>query len=424
MNRLPILLVVLLAVAGAGLAWWRVRARAAEEALRFESVAVDRGPIVAKVTANGTVSALVTVLVGSQVSGRILELHADFNSAVKKDQVLARIDPLFYQATLDQAKASLTIADGNLAKARVQARDAERQQARLQQLFGEHIVTQSDLDTADTATAAARAQVTVAEGSLAQARAVLRQAEVNMDYTTILSPVDGVVISRSVDVGQTVAASLQAPTLFTIAGDLRQMQIDTSVAEGDVGKLTPDTPATFTVDAFPGERFRGTVRQIRYNAQVLQNVVTYDAVIDVANPELKLRPGMTANVTFIYAERSQVLRVPNAALRFRPPPQLTAALGETREAKGKAAGGSPGGGGGGGGRQRGEHSTDRRTVWVLRQDKPVMVPIRVGITDGTMTELLEGELVEGDRLISETVGGAPAAPAPAAAGANPFRRGF
>jgi HlyD family secretion protein len=240
---------------------------------------------------------------------------------------------------------------------------------------------------------------------------------VNLQYTDIISPTNGVVISRSVDVGQTVAASLQAPTLFVIAEDLAKMQVDTSVAEADVGRLRDGMDATFTVDAYPAETFRGRVRQIRNAPQTVQNVVTYDAVIDVDNPDLKLRPGMTANVTFVYAEKEDVLRIPNAALRFRPPPGMLPTAGRPGGASGvvPAAAASPGAaaerpapaqGGFGSGRREGRTAdrTDRRTVWVLRDGKPEPVPMRTGISDGTATEVREGALAAGDRVVTDVSG--------------------
>ncbi|MBS1111192.1 MAG: efflux transporter, family, subunit, partial [Anaeromyxobacteraceae bacterium] len=242
------------------------------------------------------------------------------------------------------------------------------------------------------------------EGNVAQTRAALRSAEVNLAYTNIVSPTNGTVISRNVDVGQTVAASLQAPTIFVIAEDLAKMQVDTNVAEADVGRLKAGMTASFTVDAYPGEVFRGKVRQIRNAPQTVQNVVTYDAVIDVDNPELKLKPGMTANVTFVYAEKEDVLKVPNAALRFRPPPSL---LGD---GKGGAPGAGGGGGGGGSGLRAGAaggrpgEAPDRRTVWTLADNKPSPQKVKTGISDGTFTEVVEGELKAGDVVITDALG--------------------
>ncbi len=350
---------------------------------------MDRGSVVAKVTATGTLSAIVTVQVGSQVSGRIAALHADYNSKVAKGQLIAWIDPELFQAAVDQARANSAAAQGTLAKSKAQALDAARQSVRSKALLEGKLVAQADYDTAQSSADAAEAQVKASEGSLAQARAELRRAEVNLAYTRIVSPISGIVISRSVDVGQTVAASLQAPTLFTIAEDLAKMQVDTSVGEADVGRLRAGMPATFTVDAYPGEVFQGTVRQIRNSATTVQNVVTYDAVVDVANPELKLKPGMTANVTFVYAHEQDVLRLPNAALRFKLPAGSAASVD-------RSAGAPPPSGQG------------TRTVWALRAGRPTAVPIRPGISDGSVTEIAEGDLRAGDRVVTDAGGPTPA----------------
>jgi HlyD family secretion protein len=422
----------LLVVIAGGATWYLRGRQGRAEGPRFETVQVDRGRIVARVTATGTVSPLVTVQVGSQVSGRIQSLYVDFNSRVKKGQVIAKLDPQLYQAMAEQARANFLAAQANVAKAKAQALDAQRQYERSRTLADEKLVSPADRDTAQAGAAAGQAGVEAAEAALAQARASLHQAEVNLAYTTIYSPIDGMVISRTVDVGQTVAAALQAPTLFTIAEDLARMQIDTNVAESDVGKLKAGMDVTFTVDAYPGERFRGQVRQIRNAPQTVQNVVTYDAVIDVANPDLKLKPGMTANATFVYAHRDDVLRVPNAALRFRPPSELQGGRGGRGGGQGgpqqgqgqgqgqgpgqgqeKAAGspegqgqrqaGGPGGAGAGEGRHRrgDDEPSDRRTVWALRAGQPTPVRIRPGVTDGSFTEVLEGDLKEGDAVITE-----------------------
>jgi HlyD family secretion protein len=363
--------------------------------VEYDTSNVDRGRLVAKVTATGTLSALVTVLVGAQVSGRVQELKVDFNSPVKKGQVLARIDPLLFQAAVEQSRANLAAAQGNLAKAQADATNAQLQLTRTRALAEKNLVAPADLDTARAAGDSTKALVEAAKGNLAQARASLNQAETNLTYTTIYSPIDGVVISRAVDVGQTVAAALQAPTLFTIAQDLHRMQVDTSVAESDVGKLNADMPASFRVDAHPGLTFRGKVRQIRNAPQTVQNVVTYDAVIDVDNPEEKLRPGMTANVTFVYASRDNALRIPNPALRFRP--AITPVDGGT-------------GGGGRPAHQGPRENSDERVVWVLRNNTPTPVRVQLGVTDGSFTEVLSGELKEGDPVITESRGGATGAP--------------
>jgi len=384
-------------VVGGGIAGFvRYRAAHKEPDIRFETVKVDRGRIVAKVTATGTLSALVTVQVGSQVSGRLQEIKVDFNSPVKKGQVIAKIDPQLFLAALEQARANLLAAQSNLAKAKVQALEADRQYERSQALGERKLLAPADLQTAEANAGVAHAQIDAASASLAQAKASLHQAEVNLAYTTIVSPIDGTVVSRNVDVGQTVAASFQAPVLFVLAEDLRKMQVDTSVAEADVGRLKPGMPASFAVDAYPGKRFQGTIRQIRNAPQTVQNIVTYDAVIDVANPELELKPGMTANVTFVYAEKDQVLRVPSSALRFRPAPDLMTRAGAS--ATPAASTGRPRGG-------RREVS-NQRTVWVLRNNQPASVTITTGVSDGTVAELVQGELKEGDQLVTDVSGAA------------------
>lgn len=380
--RLYLIGFVALSAAALAYGWKSHGDRPAESA--WTTAKAERGRITAKVTASGTLSALVTVQVGSQVSGRIAQINVDFNSPVQKGQVIARIDPQLFQAALEQAAANLKAAEANLAKAQVQARDAERQARRADELVEQHLISISERDTTRANADAARAGVSAAEAAVAQARASRSQAQVNLAYTTITSPTDGVVISRNVDVGQTVAASLQAPVLFVIAQDLRQMQVDTSVAESDIGKLSADMPVSFSVDAYPQERFRGKVRQIRNAATTLQNVVTYDAVVSVENPELKLRPGMTANVTFVYADRDDVLRVPNAALRFRPSAEFLKPPADAAAVRG-----------------RGEVESGQRTLWVLRAETPQPVRVQTGISDGSLTEIISGEIQEGDALITE-----------------------
>jgi HlyD family secretion protein len=436
---LPIVLGLVVLVGG-GIGVWKWRQHAAASAVpRYDTVAVDRGPIVAKVTATGTLSALVTVQVGTQVSGRIKEIKVDFNSPVKKGQVIAKIEPALFAAALESARANYLAAQGTVTKLEAQAENAKLQYDRAQALFERKAIAQADLDTARATMRAANGDVTASRGNMEQAKASLHQAQVNLDYTTIVSPTTGVVIARSVDVGQTVAASLSAPTLFLIAEDLTKMQVDTSVAEADIGKLKPDMDATFTVDAYPSRQFKGKIRQIRNAPQTLQNVVTYDAVIDVSNPGLELRPGMTANVTFIYDHRDSALRVANAALRFQPPAELARAAwgggaggsggmkkgGGPAEGGGRRGGGGPPGGGGpGGGRHAGGETPDRRTLWLLRGPTPTPVRVRAGVSDGTNTEIEAAELHEGDRVVTdaEMPGGGDGKSGPAGAGA--FRRMF
>jgi HlyD family secretion protein len=407
MNRRRFVRWVLLAGVAAGAAYWffgRDDDERGKGAARYTTLPIEQGRITAKVTATGTLSALVTVQVGSQVSGRLQEILVDYNSEVKKGQVLARIDPLMFTASLEQARANAIAARGNLKKAQVQAVEAQKQFERIESLAARQFVAQAELDTARANAEVARATADAAEGQVAQTKAALRAAEINLSYTTIASPIDGIVVSRSVDVGQTVAASFQAPTLFVLAEDLRKMQVNTSVAEADVGRLVPGMAATFTVDAWPGEKFQGTVRQIRNAPQTVQNVVTYDAVIDVANPEIKLRPGMTANVSFVTGERDGVLKIPNAALRFKAPESVLQAAAGPASGEGggdRGAGGKSRETGAGGPPKAPVAEEGQRIVWVLRDDRPVALSVKPGLTDGVVTEQVTGGLQAGDTVITD-----------------------
>ncbi len=432
-----------LVVVGGGGYYWRQRVLS-QQVPKFETTVVDRGSIVAKVTATGTLSALVTVQVGTQVSGRVDKIMVDFNSTVKKGQVIAKIDPLLFQAALEQAKANYSAGEGNVIKLQAKADDAKLQYDRAKALFEHKAIAQQDLDTARANSRAADGDLVAAQGNLEQAKASLHQAQVNLAYTTIISPTTGTVISRNVDVGQTVAASLSAPTLFLIAEDLTKMQVDTSVSEADIGKLKAGMASQFTVDAYPTKIFRGTIRQLRNAPQTVQNVVTYDAVIDVSNPNLELRPGMTANVTFVYDQRDGALRVANAALRFQPPPELagSAAGGGRRDHGNRADGGArpegEGGGhrGGGGDRtaelaggirpggrvRRGGPVSDQRTLWTLRDGAISPVGVRIGITDGIFTEIDARNIHEGDQIVTDVEGVGDDKKQPP--GANAMRRMF
>ena len=370
--------------------------------VHFETSRIERGRIAAKVTASGTLSALVTVQVGSQVSGRIDDIRVDYGSRVKKGDIIATIDPRLFRAALAQGRANRAAALATLERARVQADDAQRQFERQKKLAVQKLVAQADCDTAEANAKAALAQVRLADAGLEQARAALEQAELNLTFTTILSPIDGVVVSRVMDVGQTVAASFQSPTLFTIAHDLSKMQVDTNVSEADVGRVRPGMKVTFTVDAYPEQQFEGKVRQVRDAAQTIQNVVTYDAVIDVDNPDLRLKPGMTTNITFPWAERENVLRLPNSALRFRPDLDSFAKAGPRPPPGpfGPAAGGDarrtpavavP------------QAKPGERLVWRVRDGLPEPVSVRTGLSDGTWTELLSGVLQDGEPLITEMI---------------------
>lgn len=343
----------------------------------YRTEPVTRGDILATVTATGTVNAVTTVQVGTQVSGTIKSLYADFNSHVKKGQIIAQIDPSTFEAQVQQADANLHAAQANLDKANAALIDATRAFDRNKELYSKKLVPKSDLDTAETNYASAKAQVSSAKAQIEQTRASLDFARQNLAYAKIVSPVDGVVISRNVDIGQTVAASFQTPTLFTIAQDLTKMQIDTNVAESDIGFVKASQDVEFSVDAYPDTAFQGKVWQIRKAPITVQNVVTYDVVIKVDNRDLRLMPGMTANVAIILETRKDALRVTNAALRFRFPDR-SAGPASSGEKKGPA-------------------------VWVLENGKPKRVGITPGISDGMFTEVAAGDLKEGQLLIVEAV---------------------
>jgi HlyD family secretion protein len=557
MKRVVSLVVVLLLV-GAGV-WGYLATQSGGNAPKYRFGRIERGPLTAAVSATGNLNAVTTVQVGSQISGQIKQLLVDFNSVVRRNQVIARIDPETFEAKVTQARAELESqkaavlnqqaqveraradvenaraaqveARAQTVKAQVAVGDTRRDLERKTELYRRQLIAKSDLDTSQAAhdsavaqhdsarakeqalqaaTGASEAQFRVAEAMLQSARAQVRQreaalhqAQVDLDRTVIRAPVNGVVVSRAVDVGQTVAASLQAPVLFTIAEDLTKMQVETSVDEADIGRIRLDDRASFTVDAFPGETFTGNVTQIRKAAQVVQNVVTYTVVVGVANPTGKLLPGMTANVKLVVAEKPSVLKVPNAALRYRP----SGVEGETPAAGGRGAGPAVGGPGGGGGEAGGaprsleairerlvkglgltdeqqkkldpiledsrqqmralrgeggseqERATRARAireatrkrirdiltpaqqakydemspaaqgagagtpgrVWIVGPaGKPVAVQVVLGISDGSATEVLRGELTEGQEVI---VGGGtgPAAPRPGT-GAAPTPR--
>jgi HlyD family secretion protein len=505
--RLTIALGIVAIVAFAGFAFWSNRASAAE----YMTAKVERGNLRNTVTATGTLQAVTTVQVGSQASGTISALNADFNSTVKKGQVIAQLDPAQMQAQVQQSRANLENARAALVQARagvVQARagtaDAQAKlqaakstvqnqqagvsgaQANLAVLKAERddalsalkqqealvtagVIAKRDYEVAQTAyrTADARynqaaaqlnqavvseqssagagqaqagaqlqqsqaqvqqaqAGVQQAEAQVQQAQAALNLAEVNLSHTTITSPIDGIVVSRDVNVGQTVAASLSAPTLFTIANDLTKMQVIANIDQADIGLVEQAKSATFTVDAFPTKEFKGTIQELRLNPTNVQNVVTYNVVFDVDNPEQKLKPGMTANLTITIDERNNVLKVPNSALRYRP----QSATGQNRggQGAGNNGQGGPGAQGGGGGQRRGQQSAtagdggqaDRitpatapvlsgqtRLVWVLGSDKkPQPRSIVVGLSDGTATEVVSGNLQEGDVvIIGENISG-------------------
>jgi len=358
-----------------------LRGKSNEVSYKTEKAA--RGDVVETVTASGTVNAVTTVLVGTQVSGTIKNLYVDYNSKVKKGQLLAQIDPVLLEAQVEQARA-------NLLKLEANTLDARRTRDRNKQLFERNLIARSDYETAEANYDAFVAQVNAAKASL-------RSAQANLQYTRILSPVDGIVISRAVDVGQTVAASFQTPTLFTIAQDLTKMQVDTTVNEADIGRVKEGQEAEFTVDAYPNATFKGTVFQVRNAPVTVQNVVTYTVVIQVDNKDLRLKPGMTANASITTAMKKDVLRVQNAALRVRI---------ADKSASSQQKGAAPRGPG----------------VWVLENKTPKRVKVALGSSDGTMTEVTGGDLKEGMDVIVSVQGGAQAgSSSSSSSGAQPPR---
>jgi HlyD family secretion protein len=351
--------------------------------VRYKTAPVERGSIVSVVNATGTINPVVLVQVGSQVTGTVDALHADFNSAVKKDQVVARIDPFPYRARRDQAAANLANAKAAVLKSKAELAQRKRELDRVQSLIKQQFVSQNDVDVAMTAHEGALAQVAVVEAAVKQAQAALEAAELDLTYTVIKSPIDGIVISRQVEVGQRVNASMSIPVVFMIAQDLTKMQVDANVSEADIGGMTEGKDVTFTVDAYPGERFNGKIRQVRNAPISVQNVVTYDVVVGVDNSDLRLKPGMTANVSIVVARKDQVVKVPNAALRFKPPQGAAAPAG---------AAGRPASGGG--------DAAAARTVWRLNAaGDPEPVAIQSGISDGAFTEVTGGPLSEGEPII-------------------------
>lgn len=419
---------------------------------------VERGDVRQVVEATGTINAVTTVQVGSQVSGTIYRLHADFNSRVKAGQIVAEIDPALFQgallqakADLENARATLASAVANLEKAKANAAQSNAEYERTKVLAAKGVMSQQALDLAKATAEAGQADVSAAQSEVTRSRAVVQQrqaavsvAQTNLDHTIIRAPIDGIVVARSVDVGQTVAASLQAPTLFTIAQDLTKMQVYSKTDESDVGQIKPGQPVTFKVDAFPNQTFQGRVMQVRMNPTTVQNVVTYDTIVEFENPDMKLFPGMTAYVSIPVAQVRGVLKVPNGAVRYKPdmkPEEIRALYKKYFNEEQERAGAGPGtgggsgtgggmgtGGGGGGGRRRmqqpaaqapgggvtGEESgaagptTDAGSevaiVWKLRKDGTIEpVRLKTGITDRTVTEVvkvLKGELNEGDQVIT------------------------
>jgi HlyD family secretion protein len=357
--------------------------RSKGDGAQYRTAPVTKGDIRATVSATGTVNAVTTVLVGTQVSGTIKNIYVDFNSPVKKGQRIADIDPATFQAQLDQARANVMAARANVAKAQATLNDSKRTMERNKQLWERNLIARSDFDTAETNLNSNQAVLQATQAQVSQQEAAMRLAETNLRYTRIVSPVDGIVVSRAVDVGQTVAASFQTPTLFTIAQDLTKMQINTSVDEADIGRIQSNQAVDFTVDAYPDDTFKGRVDQVRIAPITVQNVVTYDVVIKVDNSDLRLKPGMTANVSIVTAEKSGVLRIPNAALRFKPANSQTARPGRT---------------------DGNRMARPANGLWIQEGKDLRREAIVPGISDGAYTEVVSGDLKEGQLIAVESIG--------------------
>ena len=412
------LIIRILLVASAGIGVRAYYASRESDAPNVATALVTRGAVADIVAATGTLQAVTTVQVGTQVSGTVSWLGADFNSIVHKGQVIAKLDPSLFATQVEQARANQTKAAADLDNAQVKVADAQQKYQRASDLAEKQLIARSDLDAAKVALDLAEATVRSIRAQVAQAQAAVNQAQLNLDHTIITSPIDGIVIGRSVDAGQTVAASLSSPTVFSIAADLAEMQVSASIDESDIGRIRPSQRVTFQVDAYPNERFTGKVSQVRLQPTVVQNVTTYSVIIDVPNPALKLKPGMTANVDIEIAAREDVVRVPNAALRFRPTAAMFTALGQTAPANPttinaetaehaekrfsarsalNAVSGSPS--------ERDAKATTidalfgpltevqtEGRVWTYENNHLKPVPVRLGISDGQTSELIAGDV--------------------------------
>jgi HlyD family secretion protein len=352
-------------VIAVALGWWLFRTN---PDVQYVTVPVTAGSVTRTVTATGTVNPELTIIVGTYVSGVIQEITCDFNTQVKRGQSCAKIDPRPYQTQVDQARASLEVAKAQLERDKASLAYAKLVYERAAILIKTNAVSKDAFDNAKSVYEQGLAQITYDEATIQQRQSALDAAHVNLDYTNIVSPVDGTVVSRNVTIGQTVAASFQTPTLFLIASDLTRMQVDTNVSESDIGGIAVGNTVTFTVDAFAKRTFQGTVVQVRQSPQTIQNVVTYDVVVGVDNTDLALKPGLTAGTRIVVAERKNVIRAPNQALRYTP------------------SGSSPG-------RQ------DQARVWVLRDGQPVLVQVTTGLDDERYTEIVRGDLAAGDQVI-------------------------
>ena len=364
-RRWQIGVAVVLVLLAAAIGAWRVMR--GDSDVRYATMPISRGAVTRTVTATGTVNPVLTIIVGSYVSGVIQQLFCDYNTPVKQGQVCAKIDPRPYQTVVDQDQANLEVARAQLEKDKANVVYAQVNYERNKQLAAREYVSQDAADVAKSQLDQGVAQVELDQATIVLRQAELDAAKVNLGYTDIVSPVDGIVVSRAVTMGQTVAATLQTPTLFLIATDLTKMEVDTNVSESDIGPVKETNASTFSVDAWPGRVFNGSVVQVRQSPQTVQNVVTYDVVVGVDNADLALKPGMTASTQIVTDQRSNVLRVPDQALRYTP--------------SGSAQSATP-------------------RIWVLRGGKPVAVPVVLGLDDDSFSEIVSGDVKQGDQVVT------------------------
>jgi HlyD family secretion protein len=391
-------LFVLTIIASIGWGIWYSFFRTPPVVYELRTEKVDSGDITATVTASGKLNAVSVVEVGTQVSGTIQEIYVDYNSSVTEGQLIAQIDPAVLRSQLVESRASLEVAEAGVGSAKASLVDSERKSRRNKELYARNLISKSELEDSETDVLLKRAQLQEARARVTQAQAAVERAQTNLDFARITSPVDGVIVSRQVDVGQTVAASFQTPTLFSIARDLTRMQIDTSVDEADIGRVAEGQDVDFRVDAFPEELFTGKVVQVRIAPATTDNIVTYTVVIHVDNADLRLKPGMTANVSIKTDKRQNVLRLPTAALRFRPPQNLLDTLFIVSEDA------------------RARSSLNSGNVWIVR-DKQLArkVFVRTGISDNNRIELVSGDIQDGEELAVAAL-----APGPRRPGRRPF----
>jgi HlyD family secretion protein len=421
MNKKVIIGIVVLVVAAGIVFGFTILKRNSDNGLQYEKAAIDRGNVTALVDTTGTLNPVTIVDVGSQVSGKILKIYVDFNSQVKKGQLIAEIDQSPFLSKVQQNEANYSSSKASLEKSKVTLANSEKQYERAKTLFEKELISFEAFETAEVQYYSAKADLQSNEARLEQAKAQLDATKVDLEYTIIKSPIDGVVINRNVNEGQTVAASFQAPVLFQIANDLTKMQVECSVDEADIGKVKEGQKVRFTVDAFTDDNFNGVVRQVRYSPEVIQNVVTYTTIVDVENPEMKLRPGMTATVSIVVGEAQNALRVPNSALRFQPPQDVLQSIFEEMKRERQAARGE--------GAQTQEQPASKRPqqtaqpnsqsrfqqgsgeirgrmrnagrLWIEDEaGKLKMVFVKTGVTDNVYTEITGGDIKEGMEVIT------------------------